>query len=102
MVPQFLTLYASLDCAAAALADEAGSKYSKGWALGVRNERLVATFENTVMIGRPIEEVFGFLADFENVPIRDAVAGNLQKLKELLEQWATPGRALIAAARSCS
>jgi hypothetical protein len=68
MVPQFLTPYASLDCAAAALADEAGSKYSKGWALGVRNERLVATFENTVMIGRPIEEVFGFLADFENVP----------------------------------
>jgi uncharacterized protein YndB with AHSA1/START domain len=28
----------------------------------------VATFENTVMIGRPIEEVFGFLSDFENVP----------------------------------
>jgi uncharacterized protein YndB with AHSA1/START domain len=28
----------------------------------------VATFENTVMISRPIEEVFEFLADFENVP----------------------------------
>jgi uncharacterized protein YndB with AHSA1/START domain len=28
----------------------------------------VATFENTVLIRRPIEEVFGFLADFENVP----------------------------------
>jgi carbon monoxide dehydrogenase subunit G len=28
----------------------------------------VATFENTVMIKRPIEEVFGFLSDFENVP----------------------------------
>jgi uncharacterized protein YndB with AHSA1/START domain len=28
----------------------------------------MATFENTVVIGRPIEEVFGFLADFENVP----------------------------------
>jgi uncharacterized protein YndB with AHSA1/START domain len=28
----------------------------------------MATFENTVMIGRPIEEVFGFLADFENLP----------------------------------
>jgi hypothetical protein len=28
----------------------------------------MATFENTVMIGRPIEEVFGFLADFENIP----------------------------------
>jgi hypothetical protein len=31
-------------------------------------ERLVATFENTVMIRRPIEEVFGFLSQFENVP----------------------------------
>jgi len=28
----------------------------------------MATFENTVMIRRPIEEVFGFLAQFENVP----------------------------------
>jgi carbon monoxide dehydrogenase subunit G len=28
----------------------------------------VATFENTVMISRPIEEVFGFLSDFENIP----------------------------------
>ncbi|HEX5906492.1 MAG TPA: SRPBCC family protein [Propionibacteriaceae bacterium] len=28
----------------------------------------MASFENTVMIGRPIEEVFGFLADFENIP----------------------------------
>jgi hypothetical protein len=28
----------------------------------------VANFENTVMIRRPIEEVFGFLSDFENVP----------------------------------
>jgi uncharacterized protein YndB with AHSA1/START domain len=28
----------------------------------------VATFENVVMISRPIEDVFGFLADFENVP----------------------------------
>lgn len=31
-------------------------------------ERLVATFENTVLIRRPIEEVFVFLADFENIP----------------------------------
>jgi uncharacterized protein YndB with AHSA1/START domain len=29
---------------------------------------LVATFVNTVMIRRPIEEVFAFLADFENIP----------------------------------
>jgi uncharacterized protein YndB with AHSA1/START domain len=28
----------------------------------------VATFENTVMIRRPIEDVFGFLADFESIP----------------------------------
>jgi carbon monoxide dehydrogenase subunit G len=28
----------------------------------------VATFENTVIIRRPIEEVFGFLSDFENIP----------------------------------
>jgi carbon monoxide dehydrogenase subunit G len=28
----------------------------------------VATFENTVMIRRPIEEGFAFLADFENIP----------------------------------
>jgi uncharacterized protein YndB with AHSA1/START domain len=28
----------------------------------------VVTFENTVVIRRPIEEVFAFLADFENVP----------------------------------
>src|SRR6266542_291072 len=26
------------------------------------------TFENTVRIGRPVEEVFAFLANFENVP----------------------------------
>jgi hypothetical protein len=45
-----------------------GKQLLKGWALGLRKERLVASFENTVMIGRPIEEVFGFLSDFENVP----------------------------------
>ena len=28
----------------------------------------MATFENTVMISRPIEQVFGFLSDFENLP----------------------------------
>jgi uncharacterized protein YndB with AHSA1/START domain len=37
--------------------------------LGVhREELLVATFENTVMIRRPTAEVFGFLSDFENIP----------------------------------
>jgi len=67
---------------AAALADEAGEHYARRWcvagcrraceggeALGVlRKERLVASFENAVLIRRPIEEVFGFLSDFENVP----------------------------------
>jgi len=28
----------------------------------------MASFENTVIIRRPVEEVFSFLADFENVP----------------------------------
>ena len=28
----------------------------------------MATFENTVMIARPIEDVFGFLSDLENIP----------------------------------
>jgi carbon monoxide dehydrogenase subunit G len=28
----------------------------------------MASFENTVIIRRPVEEVFAFLADFENVP----------------------------------
>jgi Polyketide cyclase / dehydrase and lipid transport len=28
----------------------------------------MATFQNTVTIRRPIEDVFGFLADFENIP----------------------------------
>jgi len=28
----------------------------------------MASFENTVIIRRPVEEIFAFLADFENVP----------------------------------
>ena len=28
----------------------------------------MASFENTMMIRRPIEDVFAFLSDFENVP----------------------------------
>jgi len=31
-------------------------------------EGKVETFENTVTINRPVEDVFAFLADFENVP----------------------------------
>jgi uncharacterized protein YndB with AHSA1/START domain len=55
-------------CQLPRLPTKMGSNYAGGWALGVRKERLVATFENTVTIRRPIEEVFGFLADFENIP----------------------------------
>jgi uncharacterized protein YndB with AHSA1/START domain len=49
------------------------SKYSRAWRVagcrqGVGKERLVATFENTVMIRRPTAEVFAFLSDFENIP----------------------------------
>jgi hypothetical protein len=50
------------------VSQDAGRACDGGSALGVRKERLMATFENTVMIRRPIEEVFGFLSDFENVP----------------------------------
>ena len=46
-----------------------GSSWLGGEVVGVlREEGLVATFENTVTIARPIEEVFAFLSDFENVP----------------------------------
>jgi hypothetical protein len=31
-------------------------------------EAVMGTFENTVTIHRPLDEVFAFLADFENVP----------------------------------
>jgi uncharacterized protein YndB with AHSA1/START domain len=34
----------------------------------LREELRVATFENVVMISRPIEDVFRFLSDFENIP----------------------------------
>jgi uncharacterized protein YndB with AHSA1/START domain len=37
--------------------------------VGLATEELrMATFENVVTIGRPIEDVFAFLSDFENVP----------------------------------
>jgi hypothetical protein len=31
-------------------------------------EATMATFQNTLMIQRPVEDVFAFLADFENIP----------------------------------
>ena len=42
----------------------------------------MATFENTVMIGTPIEEVFGFLSDFENVPKWNYAISETHKLSE--------------------
>jgi uncharacterized protein YndB with AHSA1/START domain len=45
-------------------------------------ERLVATFENTVTIRRPIEDVFGFLADFENVPKWNHAIVETRKISE--------------------
>ena len=42
----------------------------------------MATFENTVMISRPIEEVFAFLSDFENVPIWNYTIIETHKVSE--------------------
>jgi carbon monoxide dehydrogenase subunit G len=42
----------------------------------------VATFENTVVIRRPIEEVFGFLAQFENVPKWNYAIVETRKISE--------------------
>jgi uncharacterized protein YndB with AHSA1/START domain len=51
-------------------------------ALGVRKERLVAAFENTVVIRRPIEEVFAFLSHFENVPSWNYAIIETRKISE--------------------
>ena len=42
----------------------------------------MATFENTVMISRPIEEVFAFLSDFENVPTWNYAIVETHKVSE--------------------
>ena len=42
----------------------------------------MATFENTVMISRPIEEVFAFLSDFENVPTWNYAIIETHKISE--------------------
>jgi hypothetical protein len=42
----------------------------------------VATFENTVMITRSIEDVFGFLSDFENVPRWNYTISETHKVSE--------------------
>jgi carbon monoxide dehydrogenase subunit G len=42
---------------------------ASSWAAGELSvEETMASFENTVIIQRPVEDVFAFLADFENVP----------------------------------
>jgi carbon monoxide dehydrogenase subunit G len=42
---------------------------TSSWAAGELSvEESMASFENTVIIQRPVEDVFAFLADFENVP----------------------------------
>ena len=42
----------------------------------------MATFENTVMISRSIEDVFGFLSDFENVPTWNYAISETRKVSE--------------------
>jgi carbon monoxide dehydrogenase subunit G len=42
----------------------------------------VASFENTVMIRRSIEDVFGFLSDFENVPTWNDAISETHKVSE--------------------
>jgi Polyketide cyclase / dehydrase and lipid transport len=80
----------------------------------LKPEAPMASFENTVTIRRPVEDVFAFLADFENVPawnpaivetrkvspgpvgvgttyrqtsrVKRAVAANLDTLRQILER----------------
>jgi carbon monoxide dehydrogenase subunit G len=54
-------------------------KADRLWASG---GALVATFENTVMIRRSIEDVFGFLSDFENVPRWNYAISETHKVSE--------------------
>jgi uncharacterized protein YndB with AHSA1/START domain len=42
----------------------------------------VATFENVVTIRRPVEDVFGFLSDFENVPKWNYAIVETRKISE--------------------
>jgi uncharacterized protein YndB with AHSA1/START domain len=42
----------------------------------------VATFENTVLIARPIEDVFGFLSDLENIPKWNYAIVETRKISE--------------------
>ena len=42
----------------------------------------MASFENTVMIRRSIEDVFGFLSDFENVPTWNYAISETHKVSQ--------------------
>jgi uncharacterized protein YndB with AHSA1/START domain len=48
----------------------------------VREEQLVATFQNTVLIRRPVEDVFAFLANLENIPKWNYAIVETRKLSE--------------------
>jgi uncharacterized membrane protein len=50
----------------------------------------VATFENTVLIARPIEDVFGFLSDLENVPKWNYAIVETRKVSEGRSAWGPP------------
>jgi hypothetical protein len=56
----------------------------KADSLSASSERsgFVASFENTVLIGRPIEDVFALLSDFENVPKWNSAIVDTRKLSD--------------------
>jgi uncharacterized membrane protein len=56
----------------------------------------VASFENTVMIRRSIEDVFGFLSDFENVPTWNYASARLTRSPRIPSAW---GRSTSKSAR---
>jgi Polyketide cyclase / dehydrase and lipid transport len=56
----------------------------KADSLSASSERsgFVASFENTVLIRRPIEDVFALLSDFENVPKWNSAIVDTRKLSD--------------------
>src|SRR5215212_11370445 len=56
-----------------------GYETSPGLALG-RSER--TTMESTVIIERPVEEVFGFVLDLTNIPSTDSSVRSVEKTSE--------------------
>jgi len=47
-----------------------------------QTEELVLEFENTIAIERPIDELFAFLSDFENIPKWNYYALEVRQLSE--------------------